>query len=168
MPGVTTLRGYGSEHQKLRKLLEPVVLSGQARCTRCRRLIAPGARWDLDHTEDRGGYLGPAHRGEGQSNAPEGAVGCSRRFAGCVEVVVMGEAAEKVEALLGEIELEPAMGVNAAIARALAAKLDETREAESAAASMAIAGIAKELRAVIDEIRSATDDQSGFVTDLFS
>jgi hypothetical protein len=62
MPGVTTLRGYGSEHQKLRKLLEPVVLSGQARCTRCRRLIAPGTKWDLDHTEDRGGYLGPAHR----------------------------------------------------------------------------------------------------------
>jgi hypothetical protein len=80
----------------------------------------------------------------------------------------MGDAAEKVEVLLGELELEPAMGVNAAIARALAAKLDETREAESAAASMAIAGIAKELRAVIDEIRSATDDQSGFVTDLFS
>jgi hypothetical protein len=61
MAGLTTLRGYGSEHQKLRKLIEPVVLSGQAHCTRCRRLIAPGAKWQLDHTEDRTGYLGPAH-----------------------------------------------------------------------------------------------------------
>jgi hypothetical protein len=80
----------------------------------------------------------------------------------------MGAVAESIERLLGGLELDPALEANAAIARALAGKLDETREADSAAASMAIAGIAKELRAVIDEIRSATDDQEGFVTDLFS
>lgn len=80
----------------------------------------------------------------------------------------MGDVKTAIEALLDGLDLDPATTANAAIARALADKLDETREAESSAASMAIAGIAKELRAVIDEIRSATDDQGEFVTDLFS
>jgi hypothetical protein len=38
-----------------------IVATGHAACTRCGRLIVPGSRWDLDHTEDRSGYLGPAH-----------------------------------------------------------------------------------------------------------
>jgi hypothetical protein len=62
MAGLTTLRGYGSAHQKLRQAMSRIVMSGGAYCPHCRRLIIPGEPWDLDHTDDRSGYRGAAHR----------------------------------------------------------------------------------------------------------
>jgi hypothetical protein len=58
--------------------------------------------------------------------------------------------------------------MSAAIARALASKLDAVQGDDSGAAAMAISGIAKELRAVIDEIRDSSGDRQEFVSDLFS
>lgn len=58
----TTARGYGSKHQAERRLWDRKVKAGKATCVRCGKNIEPGQHWDLDHTEDRTGYLGPAHR----------------------------------------------------------------------------------------------------------
>lgn len=80
----------------------------------------------------------------------------------------MGPVAEAVDKLLDGLELDDAGAANAAIARALASKLDEAQRSDSGAVAMAISGIAKELRAVIEEIRAAASDQEAFVTDLFS
>jgi hypothetical protein len=55
-------RGYGLEHQRERRAWEPKVQRGEVACSRCGRLIVPGEPWHLDHTDDRAGYLGPAHR----------------------------------------------------------------------------------------------------------
>lgn len=60
--GLTTARGYGWRHQQARAAVRPLVESGGAACSRCGRLIRPGEPWDLDHTDDRSGYRGPAHR----------------------------------------------------------------------------------------------------------
>ena len=58
----TNERGYGIRHRDLRRRFSRLVASGEARCARCRRLIGPDEPWDLDHADDRNGYLGPAHR----------------------------------------------------------------------------------------------------------
>lgn len=60
-------RGYGVTHQQQRALLKPLVDAGKAFCaevicTERSRHIEPGAPWDLAHTADRSGWLGPAHR----------------------------------------------------------------------------------------------------------
>lgn len=65
--GKTTDRGYGREHQKLRKQWEPIVNAGRAYCaeTTClmdSRLIQPGSPWHLAHADGQNGYRGPAHR----------------------------------------------------------------------------------------------------------
>ena len=64
--GSTTARGYGREHQRLRREWSPIVDSGQAYChaVRClhgERWIQPGAAWDLGHTPDRTAWTGPEH-----------------------------------------------------------------------------------------------------------
>lgn len=60
--GTTSERGYGPDHRKLRKQLEPLVASGQAICWRCSRRLKPGQKWDLGHAdEDRTIYRGPEH-----------------------------------------------------------------------------------------------------------
>jgi hypothetical protein len=59
----TTQRGYGHQHQVLRKRVGRLVAEGRAYCTRCGRPIIPGTPWDLDHADhDRSRYRGPSHR----------------------------------------------------------------------------------------------------------
>lgn len=60
--GTRQERGYGREHDDLRRawLLRGVV--GQT-CPTCLQLILPGQAWDLGHTADRLGYIGPQHAG---------------------------------------------------------------------------------------------------------
>lgn len=57
----TVERGYGYEHRRRRASLRLLVEAGHATCSRCGHPIWPGAKWDLDHTDDRTGYAGPAH-----------------------------------------------------------------------------------------------------------
>lgn len=58
----TTARGYGASHQRMRERYRPLVESGRAVCARCQEPIAPGALWELDHSDDRSEYIGPSHR----------------------------------------------------------------------------------------------------------
>lgn len=58
----TAQRGYGFDHQRARQLWGAVVQAGGVDCSRCGRPIVPGEPWDLDHSEDRSRYNGPAHR----------------------------------------------------------------------------------------------------------
>lgn len=55
------MSGYGRPHREERARWQPVVEQGEAVCSRCHTAIVPGSDWDLDHTDDRAGYLGPAH-----------------------------------------------------------------------------------------------------------
>jgi hypothetical protein len=57
----TSARGYGAEHQAVRKKYAALVASGEATCARCGQPISPGAQFDLDHADDRAGYLGVSH-----------------------------------------------------------------------------------------------------------
>lgn len=63
MPGRTTARGYGAEHQRLRAKYAPLVNRGEATCWRCGDPIQPGTPWDLGHDDnDRTIYQGPEHQ----------------------------------------------------------------------------------------------------------
>jgi hypothetical protein len=64
-------RGYGSEHRRLRAHWQQVIDAGEeVLCVRCYRPILPRLHaFDLDHTEDRLGWLGPAHRFCNRSHA---------------------------------------------------------------------------------------------------
>ncbi len=58
----TAARGYGNEHQKMRKIVARQVERGEAMCARCGGWIAPGTPWHLDHDDlDRSHYIGPSH-----------------------------------------------------------------------------------------------------------
>ena len=61
MPGDTTARGYGWEHQKARAEWAVRVEAGECNCTRCGGWVEPGTAWHLDHDDLRTGYLGAAH-----------------------------------------------------------------------------------------------------------
>ncbi|MFI0482222.1 hypothetical protein [Actinomadura sp. 9N215] len=81
MPGLTTARGYGWRHQQARRaaLARLSADPGQP-CSRCGAPMFPGQLLDLDHSEDRAGYLGLAHR---RCNRSAGAVkGNARRGRG--------------------------------------------------------------------------------------
>lgn len=59
----TTQRGYGHDHQQLRKQAARLVATGTARCWRCEQLIDPREPWDLGHDDhDRTIYRGPEHQ----------------------------------------------------------------------------------------------------------
>lgn len=73
-----------------------------------------------------------------------------------------------LEAWLKDVTLDREGELNASIARALAAKLDEAQGSESGAVAMAVAGISKELRAVIGDLSEATSDSGAYVVNLFS
>lgn len=65
--GSTTARGYGYEHQRIRRdalaaLREREAMGAETLCTRCTRPVHTGQPLDLDHTDDRSGYRGLAHR----------------------------------------------------------------------------------------------------------
>lgn len=64
VPGKTAARGYDGAHQKKRDRWKDAIARGEVTCSRpeCGKLIFPGEPWDLDHTDDRTGYLGPSHR----------------------------------------------------------------------------------------------------------
>jgi hypothetical protein len=74
--GSRQARGYGAEHDARRRELAPIVEAGQARCSRCGELIAPGSAWDLGHDDDdRARYAGPEHQAcnrgtAGRTHAP--------------------------------------------------------------------------------------------------
>ncbi len=58
----TTERGYGSNHQRLRKRLAPSVERGEVTCWRCGKWIRPGTPWDLGHDDyDRSITRGAEH-----------------------------------------------------------------------------------------------------------
>jgi hypothetical protein len=59
--GSTTARGYGNYHQQMRKYLISTFQPGQP-CPRCQEPINTGDPVDLDHTDDRAGYIGLTHR----------------------------------------------------------------------------------------------------------
>lgn len=61
-------RGYGYEHRRLRAALVATIEGRH--CTRCGRALKRGDDVDLDHTDDRLGYLGLACR---SCNRAEGA-----------------------------------------------------------------------------------------------
>jgi hypothetical protein len=57
----TAGRGYGAAHRKRRAQWAKRVAAGDVNCARCGQPIRPDEPWDLDHTPDRTGYLGPSH-----------------------------------------------------------------------------------------------------------
>ena len=57
----TAERGYGGDHQAARRQVARRVEAGGVSCSRCGGPIMPDAKWDLDHSDDRGSYLGAAH-----------------------------------------------------------------------------------------------------------
>ena len=48
--------GYGWHHQQTRKQLLPYAWGNP--CARCGKVMLPGQDIELDHTDDRSGYLG--------------------------------------------------------------------------------------------------------------
>ena len=60
--GTRQERGYDAAHVRLRASWARKVASGRVNCARCGERISPLEPWDLDHTDDRAGYLGPSHR----------------------------------------------------------------------------------------------------------
>lgn len=54
-------RGYGVVHRRLRVVWAARVAAGGVCCARCGGVIVPGSRWDLGHTDDRSGWVGPEH-----------------------------------------------------------------------------------------------------------
>jgi hypothetical protein len=64
----TSDRGYGAEHQAIRKALLAAAY-GQP-CHHCGHPMLPGQALDLDHTADRSAYRGFAHA---SCNRSEGA-----------------------------------------------------------------------------------------------
>jgi hypothetical protein len=54
---------YGTAHRPLGAQVKSRVLAGLAICARCGEPIRPDEPWDLDHRDDRRGYLAPSTTG---------------------------------------------------------------------------------------------------------
>lgn len=55
-------RGYGAEHDRVKKAMRPYVEAGLTHCWRCGRRIKPGQPWDVGHDDrDRCIVRGPEH-----------------------------------------------------------------------------------------------------------
>lgn len=66
--GTTTARGYGNDHQALRRQWAERIKLGGVSCWRCGRPIHPTHAWDLGHDDhDRTIYRGPEHRHENRA-----------------------------------------------------------------------------------------------------
>ena len=60
--GTPTQRGYDARHRALRRQWQARLQQhGSMTCNVCNQPITPQQAWDLEHTDSRGGYLGPAH-----------------------------------------------------------------------------------------------------------
>lgn len=76
---------------------------------------------------------------------------------------------DKVEALLANVELDPAGETRAEIAYALARQLDfASGSVSNGAMAMAVPAISKELRAVLDSILEGTTEDEEFIADLYA
>jgi hypothetical protein len=63
--GKTVERGYDARHRRERQRVARLIRGGTEVCCRCGNPLPPDIpsdMWHLDHTEDRTGYLGPAHK----------------------------------------------------------------------------------------------------------
>jgi hypothetical protein len=61
----TAARGYGSEHQRKRRVWARRIASGEpVSCARCGCPVLPGMLWDLGHVDGSGKslYSGPEHQ----------------------------------------------------------------------------------------------------------
>lgn len=66
-------RGYGTEHDRLRRYWKPIVAKGKTHCSVCGKLIEPNQRWDLGHVEgDRRAYAGPQHESCNRARGRDG------------------------------------------------------------------------------------------------
>lgn len=66
-------RGYGAEHDALRRKWAPKVATGMVKCSKCGKLIRRGQRWDLGHVEgDRRRYAGPQHESCNRARGRDG------------------------------------------------------------------------------------------------
>ena len=81
-------------------------------------------------------------------------------------VRVMG-VLESVDALLKPMKLEPQGEVNAAIARSLASQLDSINGSTNGQMVSSVAGLAKELRAVLDALMDNDDAAKEFLDGIF-
>lgn len=75
--GTSSQRGYGTEHQRLRRTWVDRVARGDVDCWRCHQPILPGTDWQLGHDDDdRTKYRGPEHA---KCNLSAGAIHGNRR-----------------------------------------------------------------------------------------
>ena len=75
---------------------------------------------------------------------------------------------ESVKALLADLVLDKEGQARAAIAIALAGKLDDAAASQSGAVSVAAPGIARELSATLDALLAGQADSSDFVAAIFA
>ena len=59
--GTREQRGYGPEHQALRRQWAPLVATGNIDCAKCDTPIQAGQPWHLGHNDDRTAWTGPEH-----------------------------------------------------------------------------------------------------------
>jgi len=61
--GTSTQRGYGTKHINERAKWARIIARTPVSCARCHGPITSADEWQLDHNDDRTGYLGPSHKG---------------------------------------------------------------------------------------------------------